>query len=161
MMITGNTLVIIYYCAEVAWAEGHNKILQIHTTSSFTNKMKHVQLYHILRPPHFSDNKNELIKKDENYEWLWKWQLHLTTWMIRWVCLISIKACGGKEVSHHWFSSSALGSKWSTLHPGCFAHSLNRRLGRPQRWSGCFGKKRILLCLDKKPVNCRGLSNQT
>lgn len=146
MMITGNTLVIIYYCAEVAWAEGHNKILQIHTTSSFTNKMKHVQLYHILRSPHFIDNKIELIKKDENYEWLWKWQLHLTTWMIRWVCLISIKACGGKEVSHHWFSSSALGSKWSTLHPGCFAHSLNRRLGRPQRWSGCFGKKKEFCC---------------
>jgi len=34
MMITENVLVIIYYCADVAWAERHNKTLQIHTTSS-------------------------------------------------------------------------------------------------------------------------------
>ena len=32
---------------------------------------------------HILDNKNELNKTDENYEWLQKWQLHLTSWMIR------------------------------------------------------------------------------
>jgi len=72
-----------------------------------------------------------------------------------------MKACGGREVSHHSFLSSALGGRWSNLCPGYFAHSLNRRPGKPQRWSGCFDKDRSLLCIDKKPVNCRGLSHQT
>jgi len=41
-------------------------------TPFYRNTMKHDRLFHILRFPHFSDNRNEPDKTDENYNRLWK-----------------------------------------------------------------------------------------
>lgn len=41
-------------------------------TAFYGNPMKQDRFHHVLRFLHFSDNKNEPDKIDENYDWLWK-----------------------------------------------------------------------------------------
>ena len=70
MFVFGN------YCADKAQSEGHNEdyllTLEQYFMAFYGNIMTRDRFYHILRFLHFSDNKNEPNKTDENYDRLWK-----------------------------------------------------------------------------------------